>query len=68
MQGINTQRICQGWHDDDKSLSKSRTFSKIPRFGCGSIDCAIQSRKGVTTTQEGDGALPALEKEYRTTN
>ena len=59
MQGFSTQCICQGWHDDDRSLWKSG-------FSCDSIDCEIQSRKGVTTTKEGDRALPALEKEYRT--
>ena len=61
MQGFNTWHISQGWHDDDRSLWKSR-------FGYDFIDYAIQSKKLVTIAQEGDRALPALEKEYRTTD
>ena len=42
MQGFSTQRIGQRWHDDDRSFWKSSTFSKIPGFGYGSTNCAIQ--------------------------
>ena len=67
MQGFNTQCIFQRWHDDGKSLWKLGTFSKIPEFGCGSTDCAIQSSgKELLLAHEGDRVLPALEKEYRT--
>lgn len=69
MQGFCTQGIGQRYNDDERSFWKSGTFSKIPRFGCGSTDCAIQSsRKELLLAQEGNRVLPALEKEYRTTN